>query len=430
MFHSRTAASLLLVIAVSLSVEGPQRGGSLVEGFLVDEGSYRRRRHASPSSSSSSVKTALRAKASRYADNVEGPLYVNDRCINCAACSMFAPDSFARSDVDGHHIVHTQPQTEQQIEQARAALSACPVAAIRVESLAERRHNNLPDPSPEEQALAPKLALNPKFNNLELPFPRPISPSTPDIYHVGHHNEHSFGAAPYLVQSSSQDWILVDSPRFSKTAVTAIEKVTGPNGPKYMLLTHVDDTADHSKWKDHYPNLKRIFHALELNNNWVGDKSLEEVEILLQESSSDEGPLQLFSLDGTSIDTIEESKEDVVLIHTPGHSLGSLTLYKKPSSSEEASRRPGVIFTGDTYAYSTRDNGHMSGFPRYGRDLNLQATVLPRLLDFEWQIVAPGHGHVRDYPLNNDDDSNNADRTEEMQPAVDELKRWGGRRRS
>merc|ERR1719343_1218470 len=32
----------------------------------------------------------------RLSDNAEGPLYINDKCINCSACSMFAPSVFAR----------------------------------------------------------------------------------------------------------------------------------------------------------------------------------------------------------------------------------------------------------------------------------------------------------------------------------------------
>ena len=39
----------------------------------------------------------------------------------------------------------------------------------------------------------------------------------------------------------------------------------------------------------------------------------------------------------------------------------------------------------------------MTGFPRYGNDLRLQSKIIPLLLDLDWLIIAPGHGHVRDY---------------------------------
>jgi hypothetical protein len=39
----------------------------------------------------------------------------------------------------------------------------------------------------------------------------------------------------------------------------------------------------------------------------------------------------------------------------------------------------------------------MTGFPLYGNDLRLQSKIIPLLLDLDWLIIAPGHGHVRDY---------------------------------
>ena len=80
---------------------------------------------------------ALDAAPQRLEENVEGILYVNDRCINCAACSGFAPSIFERGKTkNAHkHIVNKQPtiQNKHELEGARAALAACPVAAIRVE---------------------------------------------------------------------------------------------------------------------------------------------------------------------------------------------------------------------------------------------------------------------------------------------------------
>jgi glyoxylase-like metal-dependent hydrolase (beta-lactamase superfamily II) len=375
---------------------------------------------------------------------------------------MFAPTVFSRSpsaDGIGAHIVHKQPSSEKEIDQARASLSACPVSAIRVETKASRHHRGLLAPSPEEQELAPKLALNPKFNGLDLPFPRPLllqnSTLSSGVYFVGHHNERSFGAAPYLVHLGEQ-WILVDTPRYSTSAVKAVESLTGPDGPHYLLLTHVDDSADHGKWKEQYPKLRRILHAGDLGRyNWVGDLSLETVEILLQARSVDDpdsdptAPLQFFQLNGTSVITSEDAsssaEQQVLIVHTPGHSPGSICLWIKPTPNGKTKATPGVLFTGDTYAYTTRNGGHMTGFPRYGNNLPQQARILSRLVEqLDFDVIAPGHGHVRDYTTtttsnatyNNehfmllqggdkDNENRKARQKEELQPALDEL--VGGR---
>ncbi len=348
------------------------------------------------STANSRLLTSLNAAPQRLPDNVQGPLYVNDKCINCSACSMFAPSVFSRNAKrDDYHIVSKQPVTELEIEESRAALVACPVAAIRVDNAASR---NAVD---EEMAsLASQFVIQPKHNGRVYPFPRPLSPNVADVYFVGHHNAGSFGAAPYLLleppssSGSKPRWILVDTPKYSKKAVEAVESLTGPEGPSHLVLTHVDDTADHNLWKEHFPTMKRIFHSGDLGKyNWVGDATLEDVEILLKSCSYDDR-LQYFNLDGIPIEA--ENSEPVILVHTPGHSPGSISLLKKPTNEGA----PGVLFTGDTYSYTTRAGGHGSGFPRYNKESHeLQSKILRQLIDLDWQVLAPGHGHARDYTL-------------------------------
>jgi glyoxylase-like metal-dependent hydrolase (beta-lactamase superfamily II)/ferredoxin len=335
----------------------------------------------------------LQVAPKKLPDNAQGPLYVNDRCINCSACSMFAPSVFSRnSKQDTHHLVSKQPTTELEIDEARAAMVACPVAAIRVENILDSEKDSI--------SLASQFAIKPGLNGRSHPFPRPVSPNVPDVHFVGHHNERSFGAAPYLLAmpSSSTEsdptWILVDTPKYSKKAVDVVESLTGPGGPSHLVLTHVDDTADHNRWKEQFPNMKRIFHSGDLGkHNWIGDETLGDVEVLL-ESSSSVNHLQHFDLEGTPIDS--ENVEPIVIVHTPGHSPGSISLLKKPTDEGT----PGVLFTGDTYAYTTRGGGHGSGFPRYNKDSHkLQSNILRQLLDLDWKVLAPGHAHARDYTL-------------------------------
>jgi glyoxylase-like metal-dependent hydrolase (beta-lactamase superfamily II)/ferredoxin len=338
---------------------------------------------------------------------------------------MFAPTVFSReSGSDKYHIVSKQPVSEREIEESRAALLACPVAAIKVEK-----------PTAKEQGISrdARFTVNPKVNALPLPFPREVSPNLPGVYFVGHHNSKSFGAAPYLVSSSSlsssssssgtPQWIMIDSPRYSAQAVKTVESLTGPDGPSHLVLTHVDDTADHNRWKDKYPDLKRIFHAGDLGiHNWIGDDTLADVEILLESLSSD-CELQHFDLNGTPIESAHSGNHDFVLVHTPGHSPGSIVLLKKPTKDSN-DVNPGVLFSGDTYTYSTREGGHMSGYPLYGNDPELQSKILPLMLDLDWQVLAPGHGHVRDYTLLGERNGGPDFRKEEMEAAIEELLRY------
>lgn len=397
----------------------PSVFASAVNDIDQSPGSRDPRNSARPTTSRFSRLQAT--KPSRFTDNAEGPLYVNDRCINCSACSMFAPTVFSReSGSDKYHIVSKQPVSESEIEESRAALLACPVAAIKVEK-----------PTTKEKGIhrEARFTVNPKSNALPLPFPREVSPNLPGVYFVGHHNSKSFGAAPYLVSSSSSSssdapqWIMIDSPRYSAQAVKTVESLTGPDGPSHLVLTHVDDTADHNRWKDKYPNLKRIFHAGDLGvHNWIGDDTLGDVEILLESLSSDR-ELQHFDLNGTPIESAHSGNNDFVLVHTPGHSPGSIALLKNPTQAANGAS-PGVLFSGDTYAYSTREGGHMSGYPLYGNDPQLQSKILPLMLDLDWQVLAPGHGHVRDYTLLGERNGSTDVRKEEMEAAIEELLRY------
>ena len=337
----------------------------------------------------------LRAAPQRLDGNVEGILYVNDRCINCAACSNFAPTIFERGP-KFKHVVYKQPtlQNRDELEEARAALAACPVAAIRVESKVNDSEAEL------------KSSLSIKTNGVLL-FPRPIQPEQTDlgVFYLGHHNEGSFGAIPYLVRGKSHEGkhisVMVDTPRFCRSAVTAVKSLS-PAGPDYLFLTHVDDTADHNKWAEEFPNMKRIFHEGDLGrHNWIGDVTLEHVEVLLKGTMEDDTKeLMFWNIDGNQIDEKQSIREEeLVILHTPGHSPGSISLLFRPKSDSVHNNCKGVLFTGDTYSWTTRDGGHMSGFPRYGNDLIQQAQTLKLLHEIShmWDIIAPGHGHLRSY---------------------------------
>ena len=63
-------------------------------------------------------------------ENVPGPYYVDDSCIDCDRCRSYAPQFFTRQD-DGHYsYVYRQPRTPEEIAQAEEALRDCPTDSI------------------------------------------------------------------------------------------------------------------------------------------------------------------------------------------------------------------------------------------------------------------------------------------------------------
>lgn len=297
-----------------------------------------------------------------------------------------------RNDSIQKHVVYNQPLSTDKhgLEVARVAMAACPVAAIRL------------DNGVDEMDKQTKRGLSIGRDD---PFPRPLLDTDLGVYYLGHHNDASFGATPYLVLGKSSKGndiaVMVAVPRFSASAVSAV-KYLAPEGSNYLFLTHVDHTADHNAWVAEFPMLKRIFHSGDLGiHNWIGDKTLEDVEILLKGESVTEGELKVWDIDGDEVHhgmkyINELNDRQFIILHTPGHSPGSITLMYQPSGQEQS-----VLFTGDTYAWTTRDGGHMSGFPRYGNDLTKQAKTLQMIgvLADRWNIIAPGHGHPRVYGI-------------------------------
>ena len=60
--------------------------------------------------------------------NVAGDLFVDDTCIDCDLCRQIAPESFAPEG--GYSVVYRQPETPEQIHDARKALLTCPTGSI------------------------------------------------------------------------------------------------------------------------------------------------------------------------------------------------------------------------------------------------------------------------------------------------------------
>ena len=66
----------------------------------------------------------------KFPENVPGPYYVDDTCIDCDMCRSDAPKFFIRQDDGGHTYVYRQPVTADEIAEAEAARLACPTESI------------------------------------------------------------------------------------------------------------------------------------------------------------------------------------------------------------------------------------------------------------------------------------------------------------
>src|SRR5687767_13585024 len=80
----------------------------------------------------------------RHPDNVAGPWYVDDRCIDCDVSRQCAPWMFGEADEQA--VVIRQPTTEAERRDAVRAMLACPTGSIGVEGERPEIEGVYPDP--------------------------------------------------------------------------------------------------------------------------------------------------------------------------------------------------------------------------------------------------------------------------------------------
>ena len=66
----------------------------------------------------------------RLSENVPGPWFVSDECICCHLCGDSTPEIFEPTEDFCYHIVHHQPENNEEEKQAIQAAEECPVSAI------------------------------------------------------------------------------------------------------------------------------------------------------------------------------------------------------------------------------------------------------------------------------------------------------------
>jgi len=63
-------------------------------------------------------------------ENVPGPYYNDNTCIDCGLCPEIAPQIFRRQDDNGYSYVWRQPATPEEIALAEEARESCPTESI------------------------------------------------------------------------------------------------------------------------------------------------------------------------------------------------------------------------------------------------------------------------------------------------------------
>ncbi|GAB2275224.1 hypothetical protein Dimus_009985 [Dionaea muscipula] len=279
----------------------------------------------------SAVQTGKELRQKRP-QNVDGEFYVDHTCIDCDACRWMAPKTFSR--VAGRSAVYKQPSSKEERLEALQALLSCPTSSI---------HTEIPPHDIKE---------------VQMTFPIPINEQRiPGVYHCGYHSEKSFGAASYFIVHPEGN-ILVDSPRYTETLERNLELL---GGVRFMFLTHKDDIADHEKWSNRF-NCERILHSTEVQASTAGvERKLEGT-----------GPWSLYP--------------DIELVHTPGHTEGSVCLYHKSLK---------VLFTGDHLSMWGSELDINEIFNWFSVPIQLNSVKILMDLDFEW--ILPGHGRRAEF---------------------------------
>jgi glyoxylase-like metal-dependent hydrolase (beta-lactamase superfamily II)/ferredoxin len=252
--------------------------------------------------------------------NVPGEFFVDSSCIDCDLCRQIAPSVF-RADGD-NSVVHHQPSGDGETLRAEMALVTCPTASIG--TLAKH------DLASAIQSLPEPVDENVRF--------------------CGFASEDSFGGSSYLILHPHGN-VLVDSPRFTAPLVRRLESM---GGMKWMFLSHIDDVADHRKFRDHF-GCARVMHE---------DDAAFDVERPIRGRE----PVRL--------------EDDLLVIPAPGHTAGSQCLLYRDK----------FLFTGD-HLWWDPESRRLGASRRYNwHSWDEQRRSMEKLLNHRFEWVLPGHG--------------------------------------
>ncbi len=176
-------------------------------------------------------------------ENVEGPFFVDQTCIDCDTCRQLAPATFA--ETDEFSFVKRQPCGAAETEAAYRALVACPTGSIG---------------AADKGGVARAVAA----------FPLRLAER---VWYCGFNSRKSFGGNSYFVQHAGGNW-LIDSPRYVEHLARRLGEM---GGVRYIFLTHRDDVADADRYAARF-GATRIIHKLERSAQPGAERMIEGFE--------------------------------------------------------------------------------------------------------------------------------------------------------
>ncbi|WP_423917167.1 MBL fold metallo-hydrolase [Candidatus Poriferisodalis sp.] len=201
-----------------------------------------------------------------HTDNVDGPWFVDTRCIRCDVARHWAPGLIEMDD-SGLSYLARQPESPAETAALWRAAEACPTQSI----------GNLDIRRPPIR-----------------PFPYEL---TPGVLALGHNARSSFGAHSYLVERPDGN-LMVDSPRYLRGLAEGVDDL---GGIRHVLLSHRDDVADADRWAERYG-----------------------AEVWIHAADADAAPYATVILDGDDPALISPG---IVAIPVPGHTEGSVVFH-------------------------------------------------------------------------------------------------------
>jgi glyoxylase-like metal-dependent hydrolase (beta-lactamase superfamily II) len=181
------------------------------------------------------------------------------------------------------------------------------------------------------------------------PFPQAI---TEGVWRCGFNARSSFGAHSYFVGRPGGN-LLVDSPRYASELVRWFEEA---GGIAHILLTHQDDVADAGKYAGHFG-----------------------ARVWIHQEDRQAAPYASDLMEGDSARPVVPG---VLAIPVPGHTRGSVVYLLDDR----------VLFTGDSLAWSMRENDLVAFRDACWYSWSALGVSLEKLADYRFEWVLPGHG--------------------------------------
>jgi glyoxylase-like metal-dependent hydrolase (beta-lactamase superfamily II) len=180
-------------------------------------------------------------------------------------------------------------------------------------------------------------------------FPEAI---TDAVWRCGFNARSSFGAHSYFVTRPSGN-ILIDSPRYASELVTYFADA---GGIAHILLSHQDDVADAGKYAERFA-----------------------ARVWIHRDDRHAAPYASDLIEGESERAIVPG---LIAIPVPGHTRGSVVYLFDDR----------VLFTGDSLAWSMRENDLVAFRDACWYSWSALTASLAKLAGYRFEWVLPGHG--------------------------------------